>query len=72
MNKTVLVVDDESDIRVLVREILEEEGYRVSVAGSAEAARAARTGFRRDPALPRHPLPPKYRRRHSLCPPANF
>ena len=43
MSKTVLVVDDESDIRILVREILEEEGYRVSVAGSAEAARVART-----------------------------
>ncbi|MCU0989877.1 MAG: DNA-binding response regulator, partial [Xanthomonadales bacterium] len=28
----ILVVDDEPDIRDLVREILEDEGYRVSVA----------------------------------------
>lgn len=37
----VLVVDDEPDIRDLVREILEDEGYRVSVAENGEAARAA-------------------------------
>jgi DNA-binding NtrC family response regulator len=43
MNATVLVVDDEEDIRVLVREILEDEGYTVSVAGSATAARASRS-----------------------------
>jgi two-component system, NtrC family, nitrogen regulation response regulator NtrX len=43
MNATVLVVDDEADIRALVREILEDEGYNVSVAGSASAARAARS-----------------------------
>lgn len=37
----VLVVDDEPDIRELVREILEDEGYAVSTADSAEQARAA-------------------------------
>lgn len=35
----VLVVDDEVDIRQLIREILEDEGYRVSLADSASAAR---------------------------------
>jgi len=35
----VLVVDDEPDIRDLVREILEDEGYEVATAESAEAAR---------------------------------
>ena len=37
----ILVVDDEPDIRDLVREILEDEGYRVSVAENGEVARAA-------------------------------
>jgi len=37
----ILVVDDEPDIRDLVREILEDEGYRVSVAENGEAARSA-------------------------------
>ena len=37
----ILVVDDEPDIRELVREILEDEGYRVSVAENGAAARAA-------------------------------
>jgi DNA-binding NtrC family response regulator len=37
----ILVVDDEPDIRELVREILEDEGYRVSVAENGEVARAA-------------------------------
>jgi two-component system, NtrC family, nitrogen regulation response regulator NtrX len=37
----ILVVDDEPDIRDLVREILEDEGYRVAVAEGAVAARAA-------------------------------
>jgi DNA-binding NtrC family response regulator len=37
----ILVVDDEPDIRDLVREILEDEGYRVSVAENGETARAA-------------------------------
>ena len=35
----VLVVDDEPDIRDLVREILEDEGYSVATAESAEVAR---------------------------------
>ena len=38
----ILVVDDEPDICVLVRDILEDEGYRVEVAGSAEQAKSAR------------------------------
>jgi two-component system nitrogen regulation response regulator NtrX len=37
----ILVVDDEPDIRELVREILEDEGYRVSVAENGEVARSA-------------------------------
>jgi len=39
---SVLVVDDEADIRVLIDEILSEEGYNVTVAGDADEARAAR------------------------------
>ncbi len=35
----ILVVDDEPDIRELVREILEDEGYQVSTAENGEAAR---------------------------------
>src|SRR6202167_869520 len=38
----VLVVDDESDIRELLREILSEEGYEVDAAANAAEARAAR------------------------------
>jgi two-component system nitrogen regulation response regulator NtrX len=38
----VLVVDDESDIRQLLEEILSEEGYEVTTAADAEQARAAR------------------------------
>ncbi|MDG2374802.1 MAG: sigma-54 dependent transcriptional regulator [Woeseiaceae bacterium] len=38
----VLVVDDEADIRALIDEILSEEGYKVTVAGDAGEARAAR------------------------------
>jgi DNA-binding NtrC family response regulator len=37
----VLVVDDEPDIRELLREILEEEGYAVTVAADAAEARRA-------------------------------
>ena len=40
----ILVVDDEADIRDLVREILTEEGYAVDVAANAAEARAAPTG----------------------------
>jgi two-component system nitrogen regulation response regulator NtrX len=39
----ILVVDDESDIRRLLQEILTEEGYEVEVAADASQARAART-----------------------------
>src|ERR1700733_2973448 len=39
----ILVVDDEADIRGLLKEILSEEGYEVEVAANAEQARAART-----------------------------
>jgi DNA-binding NtrC family response regulator len=42
MNQSlILIVDDEPDIRELVREILEDEGYRVEVAENGEAARTA-------------------------------
>ncbi len=37
----ILVVDDEPDIRELVRDILEDEGYKVTTAENGEAARAA-------------------------------
>jgi len=37
--RCILVVDDEPDIRQLVSEILEDEGYRVMVADNAEHAR---------------------------------
>ena len=43
----VLVVDDEPDIRTLVKEILEDEGYGVDVAENAQAAREARRALRR-------------------------
>lgn len=36
----ILVIDDEPDIRALVGDILEDEGYRVSLAEHADAARA--------------------------------
>lgn len=39
---SVLVVDDEADIRALIQEILTDEGYEVTVAGDAAEARAAR------------------------------
>ena len=38
----VLVVDDESDIRALIDEILSDEGYEVTVAADAAEARTAR------------------------------
>ncbi len=41
----ILVVDDEPDIRELVRDILEDEGHRVSV---AENGQSARTHFARE------------------------
>jgi two-component system, NtrC family, nitrogen regulation response regulator NtrX len=44
----ILIVDDEPDIAALVGDILTEEGHTVSVAGSAEQARAARRQRRPD------------------------
>ena len=44
----ILVVDDEPDIRTLIQEILEEEGYEVSVADSGAAARRQRRTHRPD------------------------
>lgn len=41
-NKTILVVDDEPDIRQLLQDILEDEDYRVHVAENAETARSLR------------------------------
>ena len=41
----ILVVDDELDICSLVKEILEDEGYKVTVAKNAAEARAARGGI---------------------------
>jgi DNA-binding NtrC family response regulator len=38
----ILIVDDEADIRSLLREILSEEGYEVEVAADAAQARASR------------------------------
>ena len=44
----ILVVDDEPEIRNLVRDILEDEGYTVSTAESGETARNARRTRRPD------------------------
>ncbi len=44
----ILVVDDEPDIRNLLQEILEDEGYEVSVAENGEAARHAHRDRRPD------------------------
>ena len=38
-NQSVLVVDDEPDIRGIVSEILEDEGYKVDSAGDGSEAR---------------------------------
>ena len=37
-NSSILVVDDETDIRLLIKEILSEEGYQVHTAADAESA----------------------------------
>jgi two-component system nitrogen regulation response regulator NtrX len=50
----ILVVDDEADIRGLLKEILSEEGYEVDVAANAVQARAARA--RQIPDLVEKPL----------------
>jgi len=44
----ILVVDDEADIRGLLKEILSEEGYDVEVAADAAQARAARAAHAPD------------------------
>ncbi|MCK4951986.1 MAG: sigma-54-dependent Fis family transcriptional regulator [Gammaproteobacteria bacterium] len=44
----ILVVDDEPDIRNLVQEILQDEGYEVSTAENGDAARKARLAHRPD------------------------
>jgi DNA-binding NtrC family response regulator len=44
----ILVVDDEPDIRTLVRDILEDEGYTVTMAEDGESARKARRVRRPD------------------------
>src|SRR5688572_3134931 len=44
----ILIVDDEDDIRSLLREILSEEGYEVEVAANAAQAREARARQRPD------------------------
>nr|VFK42824.1 MAG: DNA-binding transcriptional response regulator, NtrC family, contains REC, AAA-type ATPase, and a Fis-type DNA-binding domains [Candidatus Kentron sp. SD]VFK48358.1 MAG: DNA-binding transcriptional response regulator, NtrC family, contains REC, AAA-type ATPase, and a Fis-type DNA-binding domains [Candidatus Kentron sp. SD]VFK79165.1 MAG: DNA-binding transcriptional response regulator, NtrC family, contains REC, AAA-type ATPase, and a Fis-type DNA-binding domains [Candidatus Kentron sp. SD len=44
----ILVVDDEPDIRQLLKDILEDEDYEVSVAENAESARQARRARRPD------------------------
>lgn len=44
----ILVVDDEPDIRDLLKEILEDEGYETEVAENAEAARQSRRSRRPD------------------------
>ena len=41
----ILVVDDEADIRTLVKEILTDEGYDVAVAANASEARQLRGSF---------------------------
>ena len=47
----ILVVDDEPDIRNLVQEILQDEGYEVATAEHAQAAREVRRAGRLDLAL---------------------
>lgn len=46
--KTILVVDDEPDIRLLLQDILEDEGYQVTVAENAGMAREKRLESRPD------------------------
>jgi two-component system nitrogen regulation response regulator NtrX len=47
-NAHILVVDDEPDIRAVVKDILEDEGFEVSLAENAEEARRARRDRRPD------------------------
>jgi two-component system, NtrC family, nitrogen regulation response regulator NtrX len=48
MAKHILIVDDEPDIREMVQEILQDEGYKTSIAQNGAAARAARRAARPD------------------------
>lgn len=41
-SQQILVVDDEPDIRILLKEILDDEGFQVTVAENAAQAREAR------------------------------
>ncbi len=50
----ILIVDDERAIQKALRGVLEDEGYRVSVAGSAQEALDASPGREPGPGLPRH------------------
>jgi two-component system nitrogen regulation response regulator NtrX len=59
----ILVVDDEPDIRDLVKDILEDEGYAVTTAQNAAAAREARRAQRPDLISARY-LDAGYRRHH--------
>ena len=47
-NPHVLVVDDEADIRALIKDILSDEGYGVAAAANASEARAARASHKFD------------------------
>lgn len=47
-SRHILVVDDEPDIRSLVKEILEDEGYTVTTADGGDSARQARRARRPD------------------------
>ncbi|WP_024325921.1 sigma-54 dependent transcriptional regulator [Thioalkalivibrio sp. AKL19] len=44
----ILVVDDEPDIRMLLQDVLEDEGYQVALAGSVAEAKAQRRSRRPD------------------------
>ena len=48
MPRKIMIIDDEPDIRSLVHDILEDEGYSVTTAEGGEAARKARRTRRPD------------------------
>ncbi len=48
MSARILVVDDEPDIRILLKDILEDEGYQVDVAEHARAANEVRSNTQPD------------------------
>jgi len=48
ISSKILVVDDEPDIRSIVKEILEDEGFSVDIAEDAEQARSLRKTFNPD------------------------